>query len=191
MFDKKEYQRNYYQKNKDKISKQVKQWKIDNPEYNKQYYIDNKEKIKKHYNRYRIIKRRTDIKCNLNNRITTAINISLKGNKNGLHWESLLDYTQKDLRTHLEKQFKDGMNWENYGKKGWVLDHKIPVSLFNIKGIKSKGFKQCWALENLQPMWEKENIKKSNNLLFIRKIMINIAPRECLKTAMELSRPPR
>ena len=52
-------------------------------------------------------------------------------------------------------------------KKDWVLDHKIPVSLFNIKGIKSKDFKQCWALENLQPMWEKENIKKSNNLLFI------------------------
>ena len=63
-------------------------------------------------------------------------------------------------------QFKPGMTWDNYGKNGWVLDHRIPVSLFNINGIKSKGFKKCWALENLQPLWEKENISKGDKLFF-------------------------
>jgi 5-methylcytosine-specific restriction endonuclease McrA len=66
----------------------------------------------------------------------------------------------------LELQFKGGMNWNNYGRGGWVLDHKIPKSLFNIKGIKSKGFKKCWALENLQPMWEKDNRSKSDTLFY-------------------------
>jgi len=189
MFDKKEYQRNYYQKNKDKISKQVKQWKIDNPEYNKQwakdnpkhnkqnkqwrennpeynkqYYIDNKEKIKKHYNRYRIIKRRTDIKCNLNNRITTAINISLKGNKNGRHWETLVGYTLDDLVKRLKKTMPEGYGWQDYLKGKLHIDHIIPVSVFNFDKPEDIDFQNCWALNNLQLLPARENIIKSNKL---------------------------
>ena len=189
MFDKKEYQRNYYQKNKDKISKQVKQWKIDNPEYNKQwakdnpkhnkqnkqwrennpeynkqYYIDNKEKIKKHYNRYRIIKRRTDIKCNLNNRITTAINISLKGNKNGRHWETLVGYTLDDLVKRLKKTMPEGYGWQDYLKGKLHIDHIIPVSVFNFDKPEDIDFQNCWALNNLQLLSARENIIKSNKL---------------------------
>jgi hypothetical protein len=30
------------------------------------------------------------------------------------------------LKSHLEKQFTEGMNWSNYGK--WHVDHKKPLS---------------------------------------------------------------
>ena len=56
------------------------------------------------------------------------------------------------------------MTWQNYGK--WHIDHVIPKSLFNINGAKSKGFKKCWALENLQPLWADENLKKNNKLFY-------------------------
>ena len=41
-------------------------------------------------------------------------------------------------------------------------DHIKPQSLFNFESPEDVEFKQCWALENLQPMSAKENRKKSN-----------------------------
>jgi len=40
---------------------------------------------------------------------------SLKGKKAGRRWEKLVGYTLEDLREHLESQFDNKMNWENYG----------------------------------------------------------------------------
>jgi len=58
----------------------------------------------------------------------------------------------------------NGMTWEKYLKGEIHIDHIIPISLFNIISIKSKGFKKCWSLENLQPLWAKDNLKKKNKL---------------------------
>jgi len=44
----------------------------------------------------------------------------------------------------------------------WHVDHIKPQSLFNFESPEDVEFKQCWALENLQPMSAKENRKKSN-----------------------------
>ena len=87
---------------------------------------------------------------------------SLHGIKNGRHWEDLVGYTVSELKNHLEKKFKKGMTWENYGQ--WHIDHKIPMSVFNYQRPEDIDFKKCWALENLQPLWRIENIKKSNKL---------------------------
>lgn len=83
---------------------------------------------------------------------------SLKGNKHGHHWEDLVGYTFQKLKKHLEKQFKTGMTWQNYGQ--WHVDHKIPISVFNFKKATDIDFRRCWALKNLQPMWAIENLKK-------------------------------
>ncbi len=43
----------------------------------------------------------------------------------------VLDFLGCDLKTaykHIEKQFIEGMSWSNHGKKGWEIDHIIPVS---------------------------------------------------------------
>ena len=59
------------------------------------------------------------------------------------------------LRGHLEKQFKDGMTWENYGPY-WHVDHRIPLASGNspeeIMGLSH------WT--NLQPLTAFENISK-------------------------------
>jgi len=147
----KEKKKEYYKINAEKIKQKVKKYRKNNPEKVR------KSEKKKIYNR-----RKMDPVFRLNGSISKRINSSLKGRKNGRHWETLVDYTQEELRNHLESQFKEGMTWDNYGK--WHIDHKIPISLFNITSEKCKGFKACWALENLQPMWAKENILKSNKI---------------------------
>ena len=119
--------------------------------------------IRKTYIRNR---RNIDPLFKLSQNISHGINRSLKDNKNGRHWENLVGYTQEDLRKHLEANFKEGMNWNNYGRGGWNVDHRIPIYLFNITSAKCKGFKKCWGLENLQPLWEKDNFKKHNILFY-------------------------
>jgi hypothetical protein len=81
--------------------------------------------------------------------------------KNG-HYFEILGYTPEELINHIEKQFKDGMTWDNYGD--FHIDHKIPISSFNIKEIGDSEFMKCWSLSNLQPMWGEENIRKSNKI---------------------------
>lgn len=95
--------------------------------------------------------------------ITNRINKSLRGNKNGAHWEDIVGFTLNDLMHHLEKQFTDGMTWDNYGK--WEIDHIIPITAFNFSSFNDYDFKRCWALNNLQPLWEADNIHKSDKVI--------------------------
>lgn len=107
----------------------------------------------------------------VNHSIRTGISISLRGNKNGHHWESLVGYTILDLTRRLEALFTDGMTWDNYGK--WHIDHIIPLSAFNFSSADDYDFKKCWALSNLQPLWQAENLRKHNKVDFIAREIVN------------------
>ena len=41
---------------------------------------------------------------------------------------------------------------------------KLPITNFNISEMGDEEFMRCWSLDNLQPMWGIENIKKSNKI---------------------------
>jgi hypothetical protein len=93
--------------------------------------------------------------------MSRAIYAALKGNKNGLHWEKLVNYKIQDLKKYLESLFLLGMSWENYGS-GWHIDHKIPQSWFSYSSYEDISFKTCWSLSNLQPKWAIDNLRKNN-----------------------------
>ena len=83
--------------------------------------------------------------------------------KNGRHWESLVNWTLDDLMSHLESKFTDDMSWDNYGgDTGWQIDHVVPRTWFEMTSSDSEGFKKCWKLNNLQPLWLKDNASKGN-----------------------------
>lgn len=90
-------------------------------------------------------------------RISDQVRKAIK-NKGGLPTFAFLPYTPKQLRKSLESKFKEGMNWSNYGE--WHIDHIKPQSLFRIKELGDSEFLSCWALDNLQPLWESENCSK-------------------------------
>ena len=133
-------------------------------EYNQDYMHRPEilEKKKEWINRYR-----SKIHIKISKAISFQVWFTLRSKldgKNGKcnrHWEDLVEYTIEELMEHLEKQFRDGMTWENYGgDEGWQIDHKIPKSTFNIKVAGDDEFKKCWSLDNLQPLWLKENASK-------------------------------
>lgn len=70
-----------------------------------------------------------------------------------------LGYSALDLKKDLESKFKPGMNWGNHGE--WHIDHIVPVSYFE-KGTKANIVS---ALENLQPLWKKDNLSKGNRFM--------------------------
>jgi len=113
-----------------------------------------------------------------NNRLSSAISshmrISLRNNKSGQHWEQLVHYTLDDVRNHLERLFKDDMTWNNYGD--WEIDHVIPVSAFDFNSPDDPQFKLCWALENLQPLWKRDNRRKHNKITKPKQIRLDIPP---------------
>ena len=80
----------------------------------------------------------------------------------GGSWEKTVGYTILELKEHLEKQFVDGMSWDNYGE--WHIDHIKPISSFNFENVKDPAFKRYWALNNLQPLWAKDNWNKRKKL---------------------------
>ena len=64
------------------------------------------------------------------------------------------------LKTHIEEQFKDGMNWDNYGE--WHIDHIIPIKYE--KPTLEEVIERLNYL-NLQPLWASENIAKGNRFI--------------------------
>lgn len=63
----------------------------------------------------------------------------------------------------IESQWLVGMVWGNHGIKTWHIDHKIPVSSFDMTDPDQQ--KKCFHYTNLQPLWAKDNMEKSNKIL--------------------------
>jgi len=101
----------------------------------------------------------------LNHSMANRMNASLNGNKNGRAWEKIVGYTLSDLIAHLESRFTEGMSWENRGRGGWHIDHIKPIASFNFKSADDPEFLECWALDNLQPLWELDNLRKKDRIL--------------------------
>ena len=159
-----------YQKHKEKKSEYHKNWSEKNrehlTEYHKKWRTDNIDKWRKTKRVYEKNRKASDPLYKLISNFRTAIYQVLKESnvEKNRHYFDILQYTPEELIIHLESQFKDTMSWDNYGE--WHVDHKLPITSFNIKEMGDKEFMKCWALENLQPMWGEENIRKSNKILF-------------------------
>lgn len=58
-------------------------------------------------------------------------------------------------------QFEPGMTWENYGTE-WHVDHIVPCSYFDLTDPEQQRI--CFNYRNLQPLWAKDNLEKSNSV---------------------------
>ena len=163
----------YREANPEKSREACRQWK--KSPAGQKWFKENKEILsekKKEYNKInrkkrndrQRKKRRNNPKIKLNSNISRAINASLKKGKECRSKWDVLPFTLEELMKHLEKQFTEKMSWSNYGKEGWNLDHKRPVASFNFETPENPDFKLCWSLDNLQPLWWKDNIKKSDKI---------------------------
>lgn len=156
--------KNNYNKNKEIILaknkiyiQNKKDWKkeYDKKRSNELRLLRNKQKLENyHYRKTYDVDFR--LRRSLRSRLYSAIKIGQKCNKT----MELVGCDIQILKKHLESKFKIGMNWDNYGKKGWEVDHIIPCSKFNLNDKEQQLI--CFNYKNLQPLWVMENILKSN-----------------------------
>lgn len=126
-------------------------------------YLKNKDKALEYDNLYK--KRRAEqdpsykLIRTLRDRHSKAVKNS--GNDKNFRTTDLLGCDSKYLKKYIEIQFKDGMNWDNYGNV-WHLDHIYPLSKVNWVDIYETS-KYC-HYSNLQPMFAIDNIRKGNRI---------------------------
>ena len=149
--------------NKEKIQKLGKKYREEHKEYIKNYNLQNKEKI----NEQKRIKRNkrliNDPLYKLTRNIRCRIYMFFKKRnitKRNKTFE-IVGCTPQELRNHIENQFTEGMNWNNYGVYGWHVDHRIPLDA----GKNEEEIYKLCHHKNLQPLWANENLKKSNKIL--------------------------
>ena len=165
----KEANKRYHTKHKKKVREYHASWATENREHLREYHkqwrdenIEHHREVKRNYERTR---KANDPIYKLIGNFRTAIYTVLKENNMSKydHYFDMLGYSQEDLVSHLDFLLNDGMTWENYGE--WHVDHKLPIDSFNFRNSKDPEFKECWSLNNLQPMWGSENISKGTNIL--------------------------
>jgi 5-methylcytosine-specific restriction endonuclease McrA len=69
-------------------------------------------------------------------------------------WVKNAGCTRDEFKAHIESQFVEGMTWSNWSVDGWHIDHITPLS---------KGGTNHYT--NLQPLWAKDNLSKSDKLI--------------------------
>lgn len=162
---KKDYYKKWYEENKDSCIEYSKNWRIENKDRylnnNKKWYrstIDNRrEYLKNHLNK----KYKEDPEYKLKKLFRKRINDFVFKRTNSS--SELLGCDIKKAREHLEKQFKEGMTWENHGNDGWHIDHILPCASFDLTDPEQQ--KKCFHYTNLQPLWAKENMSKGAKIL--------------------------
>jgi hypothetical protein len=161
-----ESQKKYRENNKKKLSFSNKIYYKNNKQRESQrvmdYYYKNKDYILERNMNYNKKKLNEDgffrLKFYIRNRIRNFLMIKNITKKNKTF--EVVGCTPKFLKEHIEKQFTEGMSWELMGKHIHI-DHIIPLSSAKTE---EEIYKLC-HYSNLQPLWAKDNLKKSYKII--------------------------
>lgn len=153
------YDKNRYKKKRDRILERKKEYHVENrekillqkKEYHstekcktryKQWRKENKEHLNELQSKYRKENPHTIAWRSI---LHSALN--RLGTKKQGHTIDLLGYSAIQLKEHIEKQFTEGMTWDNHGD--WHIDHIKAVTKFD----NSEDVRIVCALQNLRPLW--------------------------------------
>lgn len=146
-------------------------WEKGYREKKKEYKLKNKEYIRKQSCEYA---KRPEVRARVRNQIRQKLKndpvFILKSRlrtrfyqyvKRGLakkqvKTSELIGCDWQYLKNYLQKRFKKGMSWKNFGE--WHIDHRKPMAHFNLLDVKQQY--ECCNYKNLKPMWATDNLSK-------------------------------
>jgi len=147
----KEYQKKYREANKERGAIHKRNW-----------YLKNKELvIERERNRFREKYKNNPefkIKSLLRRRLLNAVGKDFKKGKA----IEFLGCSIEEFKTHIAKQFKEGMSWENHRVDVWHIDHIKPCASFDL--TKEEEQRKCFHYTNMQPLWALDNYSKGHKL---------------------------
>jgi hypothetical protein len=129
-------------------------------ETKKRYYEKNKASILQKNAEYGKHRRKSDpifyLRCKIQRLISLALQNRNYTKKAKTH--EILGCSFIEFKEHIEKQFVNGLSWEN--RHEWHIDHVIPIS-------SAKTEEEVIRLNhytNLQPLWAVDNLKKRDKM---------------------------
>ena len=128
--------------------------------YDKIYRKNNRDKIKQYKINWENRNKNNPIlkvKRNLRRRIHHVLVNRYKSDST----MNLLGCAIEDFFEYLESKFKEGMTWQNYGSGAdkWHIDHIKPCCDFDL--TREEEQRKCFHYTNMQPLWQKDNLKKA------------------------------
>lgn len=162
--------RNNKKKHRDKLNAKAKEYYIKNKNARHDYYLKNLERIREYrkINKHRLKKKsqyqRERSKIDRMYALTLSVRKRITNRLKSGRWIKTKKFNQyigcnrNELLNHIESQFIEGMSWNNYGLRGWHVDHIKPISLAKTE---EELYELC-HYTNLQPLWAIDNLKKSN-----------------------------
>lgn len=160
----------YYKKNSKDINQRRSKYHQTSPiakECRKRYAKSDKGKlaqrryVKKRYQSNIEFKIRTTLRTRLRHAITKNIKQSSA--------IKLLGCTVEYFISYIESKLLPNMTWDNYGNPNgnhtdcWHIDHIVPCSNFDLTSLEQQ--KLCFHYTNLQPLWAKDNLSKSDKVI--------------------------
>ncbi len=133
-------------------------------EQTKKYRESHRKAINKRETEYQKQRRNTNINFKLSFRLRIRLNTALKNNYKSGSAVNDLGCSVEKFKQYLESKFKPGMSWDLYGfgDNKWVIDHIIPLASFYL--CNKHDLLKAVHYRNLQPLWSKDNLKKSNKI---------------------------
>jgi hypothetical protein len=168
--EKREYDKEYEKLNKEKIKERKHNYRLEHlDKYTKkdqEYYEKHKESRHKYNNEYSKKRRKTDIQYKLKTSLRSRLGNALRIYRTTKKVSSIKDLgcSIEFFVKYIESKFLSGMSWSNYGTgKGlWNLDHIKALANFDLIDLEQQ--KLAVHYTNLQPLWNDDNIRKSNKI---------------------------
>lgn len=155
---KRESRKKHYQENKEQYIAQAAKWSASNPDARKAIANRHAKRFTANPENKPIV-----IARKLMSRV-----LSYTGRRKTGRTFDKLGYNKDALMEHIQKQFVDGMSWDNHGE--WHVDHIVSVSELCKLGVTCP--RKINALSNLRPMWAHENLSKSSGF----DLAVQVAP---------------
>jgi len=128
------------------------------------WYINNRDKKAQYEKTFRKDYYAKDSTFRLGLNIRVRLNNVLRKNKGYIAGQNIaldnLGCTVEELKKYLESKFKPGMTWDNWSRDGWHIDHKKPLSSFDLTN--PEHLKIVCHYTNLQPLWAEDNLIKGS-----------------------------
>lgn len=149
----------YYRNHASKLLAQKRTYHVANTHkkaaYDVAYRDRNRRKIadyKANWDKADRAKAESRLKRNLRRRIVHALRDRVKSDST----MGLVGCTIDVLKEHIERQFCNGMKWENYGQ--WHVDHIKPCYSFDLSIDGQQ--RECFHYLNLRPLWAVDNLTR-------------------------------
>jgi len=145
--ERRSYDRQYYLVHRTKCLEQVHRYQAQS-DYQQWFRL---------YNRlYQRTRSHRDIEFRLSGNLRSRMSELVRSQSKRPHTVQLIGCSIHQLKLHLERQFRPGMSWDNYGQ--WHVDHIRPCASFDLS--KRGDQQQCFHYTNLQPLWARDNYSK-------------------------------